>query len=120
MRLNQEDYDEQKEKYERHCNRGGDDRHRCDCRSGNGTVPVVRAVGGLFDSIKPYGTEGENGFTFDNYNAHELLFTVKRALALYKNKDAWDELVMKVKESDFSWRISAEKYMKIYSKLLEW
>ena len=85
-----------------------------------GTVPVVRAVGGLFDSIKPYGSEGENGFTFDNYNAHELLFTVKRALDVYRDKDAWSALVMKAKTSDFSWRISAEKYMKIYKKLLEW
>lgn len=85
-----------------------------------GTVPVVRAVGGLFDSIKPYGSENENGFTFNNYNAHELLFTVKRALDVYKNKDAWNALVMKAKTSDFSWGISAEKYMKIYKKLLEW
>ncbi|MBQ9070442.1 MAG: glycogen synthase [Clostridia bacterium] len=85
-----------------------------------GTVPVVRAVGGLFDSIKPYGSEGENGFTFDNYNAHELLFTVKRALDVYKDKDAWNSLVMKAKISDFSWGISAAKYMKIYNKLLEW
>ena len=85
-----------------------------------GTVPVVRAVGGLFDSIKPYGSEGENGFTFDNYNAHELLFTVKRALDLYKDKESWNNLVMKAKTSDFSWEISADKYMKIYNKLLEW
>ncbi len=85
-----------------------------------GTVPVVRAVGGLFDSIKPYGYEGENGFTFDNYNAHELLFTVKKALDLYKNKDAWSALVMKAKKSDFSWKVSAEKYMRIYNKLLKW
>ena len=85
-----------------------------------GTVPVVRAVGGLFDSIKPYGFEGENGFTFDNYNAHELLFTVKKALDVYRNKKAWDDLVMKAKKSDFSWNISAGKYMRIYNKLLEW
>ena len=85
-----------------------------------GTVPVVRAVGGLFDSIKPYGTDGENGFTFDNYNAHELLFTVKKALDLYSDKTKWNDLVMKAKRSDFSWNISAEKYFKIYKKLLEW
>ena len=85
-----------------------------------GTVPIVRAVGGLFDSIKPYGAEGENGFTFDNYNAHELLFTVKKALDVYNNKDAWNALVMKAKTSDFSWEISADKYVKIYNKLLEW
>ena len=85
-----------------------------------GTVPVVRAVGGLFDSIKPYGFEGENGFTFDNYNAHELLFTVKKALDLYRNKDEWAALAMKAKKSDFSWKVSADKYMQIYNKLLKW
>ncbi len=85
-----------------------------------GTVPVVRAVGGLFDTIKPYGTDGENGFTFDNYNAHELLFTVKRALRLYENKDEWDNLVRKAKATDFSWKNSADRYMKIYKKILEW
>ena len=85
-----------------------------------GTVPVVRAVGGLFDSIKPYGTEDANGFTFDNYNAHELLFTVKRALDLYKDKDAWHKLVMQAKKSDFSWRKSAGEYMRIYKKILNW
>ncbi len=85
-----------------------------------GTVPVVRAVGGLFDTIKPYGAEGENGFTFDNYNAHELLFTVKKALRLYGEKDAWDALVRKAKATDFSWKNSADRYMKIYKKILEW
>jgi len=85
-----------------------------------GTVPVVRAVGGLYDSIKPYGFEGENGFTFDNYNAHELLFTLKKAIDLYDNKKAWDDLVMKAKRSDFSWNVSAGKYMRIYNKLMEW
>lgn len=85
-----------------------------------GTIPVVRAVGGLYDSIKPYGTEGENGFTFNNYNAHELLFTVKRALDLYRSKDKWNELVAKAKNSDFTWNTSAKKYMRIYNKLLEW
>lgn len=85
-----------------------------------GTVPIVRAVGGLYDSIKPYGTDNANGFTFDNYNAHELLFTIKRALELYRNKNEWDELVSKAKSSDFSWGVSAKKYMDIYNKILEW
>lgn len=85
-----------------------------------GTVPVVRAVGGLFDSIKPYGSENANGFTFNNYNAHELLFTVKKAIDLYSDKEKWNELVIKAKSSDFSWGVSARKYMSIYNKLLEW
>ena len=85
-----------------------------------GTVPVVRAVGGLYDSIKPYGAEFSNGFTFNNYNAHEMLFTLKRAIDLYYDKKEWEALMMRAKTSDFSWGISAAKYFKIYNKLLNW
>ena len=86
-----------------------------------GTVPVVRAVGGLYDSIKPYGQEPSNGFTFNNYNAHELLFTVKRAVELHNNdREEWNALVMRAKTSDFSWGISAAKYVKLYNRILAW
>ena len=82
-----------------------------------GTVPIVRAVGGLYDSIIPYGEDGANGFRFDTYNAHELLFTVKRALQLYSNKTEWNKLTASAKASDFSWSKSAEKYISIYNKI---
>lgn len=82
-----------------------------------GTVPVVRSVGGLYDSIKPYGTEGANGFRFDNYNAHELLYTLKSALDLYRNKTEWNKLTNSAKKSDFSWSKSAAEYIKIYKNL---
>ena len=82
-----------------------------------GTVPVVRSVGGLYDSIKPYGTEGANGFRFDNYNAHELLFTLKSAIELYSNKDEWNKLTSSAKKSDFSWSKSAAEYLRIYKNL---
>ena len=85
-----------------------------------GTVPVVRAVGGLYDTIRPYGEDNSNGFSFDNYNAHELLFTVKRALSLYNDKAEWDALVLRAKNSDFSWTNSASKYISIYNKILQW
>ena len=85
-----------------------------------GTIPVVRAVGGLFDSIIPYGEENSNGFRFDNYNAHELLFTVKRALELYKNKTEWDALVIRAMTSNFTWDRSADEYLEIYENLLNW
>ena len=86
-----------------------------------GTVPVVRSVGGLYDSIKSYGEDGSNGFRFDNYNAHELLYTLKRAVSMYNDsKDEWDSLVMRAKLSDFSWEISAGKYMNIYDKMSKW
>ncbi len=82
-----------------------------------GTVPVVRSVGGLFDSIKPYGVEGANGFRFDNYNAHELLFVIKEALELYGDKEKWQALVHSAKSSDFTWNNSATKYVAIYDNL---
>ncbi|MBO5946504.1 MAG: glycogen synthase [Clostridia bacterium] len=81
------------------------------------TVPVVRAVGGLYDSIKPYGTEGQNGFTFNNYNAHELLFTLKAALNLYADKDEWAKLRRDAMNTDFSWDKSAVKYLELYNVL---
>ena len=82
-----------------------------------GTVPVVRSVGGLYDTIKPYGTVGANGFRFDNYNAHDLLFTLKSALDVYKDKKAWNTLTASAKKSDFSWNNSAKEYMTIYNNL---
>jgi starch synthase len=82
-----------------------------------GTVPVVRSVGGLYDTIKPYGTDGANGFRFDNYNAHELLFTLKAALGVYSDKKEWNALSASAKKSDFSWNNSANEYIAIYRNL---
>ena len=82
-----------------------------------GTVPIVRSVGGLYDSIKPWGTEGGNGFRFDNYNAHELLYSIKNAVSLYREPKEWAKIVLAAKKSDFTWKNSAEKYIKIYNKL---
>ena len=84
-----------------------------------GTVPIVRSVGGLYDSIKPWGTEGGNGFRFDNYNAHDLLYSIKNALSLYRDKKEWAKLVAAAKKSDFTWKNSAAKYIKIYNKLTQ-
>ena len=82
-----------------------------------GTVPVVRSVGGLYDSIRTVGEEGANGFRFDNYNAHELLYTIKSALDLYKSKTEWNKLTASAKNSDFTWSNSAAKYIEIYKNL---
>ena len=84
-----------------------------------GTVPIVRSVGGLYDSIKPWGTEGGNGFRFDNYNAHELLYSIKNAVSLYREPKEWAKLVLAAKKSDFTWKNSAAKYVKIYNKLTQ-
>lgn len=83
-----------------------------------GTVPVVRSVGGLYDSIRAYGEEGANGFRFDNYNAHELLFTLKKAIKLYQNKKQWNALTASAKKSNFTWENSAKEYVSIYNNLV--
>ena len=82
-----------------------------------GTVPVVRSVGGLYDSIRTYGEEGANGFRFDNYNAHDMLFTIKDALNLYRDKKQWNALTASAKKSSFTWENSAKEYISIYKNL---
>ncbi len=86
--------------------------------SSYGTIPIVRSVGGLYDSIKNYGEEGANGFRFDNYNAHELLYTIKDALELYKDKKGWNALTASAKKSNFTWENSAKEYVSIYKNLV--
>jgi starch synthase len=81
-----------------------------------GTVPIVRETGGLYDTIKPYNkfTGEGNGFTFANYNAHEMKDAVKRAVELYKDAKKWKALTKAIMDVDFSWDVSAEKYMDLY------
>lgn len=87
-----------------------------------GAVPIVRETGGLKDTVMPYneviGTG--NGFSFANYNAHELLFTVQRAVSIYyENKPVWNNIRLRAMESDFSWDRSANAYIEIYKSLLQ-
>lgn len=81
-----------------------------------GTVPVVRETGGLYDTIKPYNKfDGSgNGFTFANYNAHEMKDAVLRAVELYRDEKSWKEFAKHAMKTDFSWNVSAEKYLKLY------
>ncbi len=85
-----------------------------------GTVPVVRETGGLYDTIKPYNkyTDEGNGFTFANYNAHEMKDAIGRAVELYNDEKKWDALVRKIMDIDFSWNVSAKKYIDLYKKLI--
>ncbi len=85
-----------------------------------GAVPVVRETGGLADTIHPYNVNtGEgNGFSFANYNAHEMMHVLEEALALFRNKEAWDTLVTRVMKMDFSWEASAGQYIELYRSML--
>jgi len=85
-----------------------------------GTVPIVRETGGLKDTVAPYNefTGEGTGFTFANYNAHEMLDTVRRAVKIYEDKAAWKKIVESGMKQDFSWNKSAQEYLQLYNKLL--
>ncbi len=86
-----------------------------------GSIPIVRETGGLKDTVIPFNkyTGEGNGFSFRNYNAYEMLNTLKSAVDLYHNSDAWNNIFHNAINSDFSWRSSSREYIKLYSKLLE-
>ena len=78
------------------------------------TVPIVRETGGLYDSIKPL----VNGYTFTNYNAHDMLYVIREAVADYKNKKVWSQLMYRAATSDVSWTNSAKQYEALYLSML--
>lgn len=79
-----------------------------------GTVPIVRNTGGLSDTIIDYRKPMGNGFLFDNYDADDMIKAIKSAIKLFKDKDKWNKLVRQGMSLDFSWKVSAQKYMKLY------
>jgi starch synthase len=84
-----------------------------------GTVPVVRATGGLDDTIQEYdAAQGTgNGFKFQEYSAAALLSSLKKAITLHRQKERWRPLVQKAMACDFSWEISAREYLRLYQRL---
>jgi len=85
-----------------------------------GTVPIVRETGGLKDTIIPFNqyTGEGNGFSFKNYNAHEFLFTIKRAVDIYNNKPKiWSKIFKNTFKVNYSWTSSAQKYIQLYEKI---
>lgn len=85
-----------------------------------GTVPIVRETGGLKDTVQPYN-EYDNtgtGFSFCNYNAHEMLATIRYAKDVYYNrKREWNKLIDRGMAADYSWAASARKYAELYERL---
>ncbi len=84
-----------------------------------GTIPVVRATGGLDDTIIDYSSYPErgNGFKFENADSYDFMETIKRALRIFKNEKKWRELQLKGMNADFSWKRSAREYMSLYRKM---
>lgn len=81
-----------------------------------GTLPIIRETGGLKDTVLSYNEQtGEgNGFSFTNYNAHDMLHTIRRAIAIYNRKTLRNKLIKAAMSCDYSWQSSAGKYMDMY------
>ena len=85
-----------------------------------GTVPVVRATGGLDDTVEDYSGNGKGtGFKFEKYDAKELLKAIQRALKVYQQPDEWKKIMRNGMSKDFSWEHSAKQYVNLYKELLK-
>lgn len=85
-----------------------------------GSLPIVRETGGLKDTVKPYNkyTGEGTGFSFENINAHELLFTSKNAIKLYReDKKAFTNLIKNAMSEKNDWEESSKSYIKLYEEI---
>lgn len=84
-----------------------------------GTIPVVRATGGLQDSIDELPNGTGNGFKFWGYDPNDLLAAIQRALATFKDKKIWKTMMKRAMEQDFSWEKPAKEYVRIYERIAQ-
>jgi len=84
-----------------------------------GTVPIVRATGGLDDTIEPWDarTGKGTGFKFTDYSGESLLLTVRHALGAYRDQTSWQALMRNGMGKDFSWDASAKEYVRVYERV---
>jgi len=84
------------------------------------SVPIVRETGGLKDTVAPYNeyTGTGNGFTFGPPTAHDMLYTIRRALSFYGDAEHWERIVANGAKNDYGWASSAELYCKLYRELV--
>ena len=89
-----------------------------------GTVPIVRKTGGLADSVVDCTPQTlkkgtATGFVFEEYKSEDLLETIGRAVETYKKTKTWRKLRKICMKQDYSWEVSAEKYVKLYRKMIK-
>lgn len=85
-----------------------------------GALPIVRETGGLRDTVLSYNefTGAGNGFTFLNYNAHDMLYVIERAVGMYRNHpDVWKKLMERAMRGLYGWDQSAHRYVDLYKEL---
>ena len=85
-----------------------------------GTIPIVRATGGLRDSVEPFdsSTGQGTGFVFEEASGDALLAAVNEALTVFADRAAWQRLMQNAMAQDFSWERSATRYVERYRQLL--
>ncbi len=86
-----------------------------------GTIPIVRATGGLDDTVIDIDSKNSKGtgFKFEKYDSNALLKAIERALNFYQDEKAWRKTVINAMEQDFSWKQSAKEYITLYKKILK-
>ncbi|HIU33334.1 MAG TPA: glycogen synthase GlgA [Candidatus Pullichristensenella excrementigallinarum] len=87
-----------------------------------GTLPITRETGGLRDTVLSYNeyTGDGNGFTFLNYNAHDMLHVIERAISIYREeKPVWEKLATRAMRGSYGWDESAKKYLALYEELVK-
>ncbi|MGG3560251.1 glycogen synthase GlgA [Neobacillus rhizosphaerae] len=85
-----------------------------------GAVPIVRETGGLNDTVNAWNefTGEGNGFSFKNFNAHDMLYTIQRAISFYHDREVWETIVTQAMKMDNSWAQSAFRYNQLYAELI--
>src|SRR5436190_23229582 len=84
-----------------------------------GTPPIVRATGGLDDTIDPWDprTKKGTGFKFQEYTGEALLRTIHQALQLYRDQGSWQKLMRNGMSKEFSWRVESREYLRVYERV---
>jgi glycogen synthase len=83
-----------------------------------GSIPIVRRTGGLADTVPDVSQEDGLGFVFDDYSAAAVVSALRRALALFEDKAAWQGLQRRAMLADFSWNASAARYETLYEQAM--
>ncbi len=84
-----------------------------------GTVPIVRAVGGLKDTVKDISEEEGYGITFEDFSLEAASDAISRAVDLYNNTQRYSKVLSRIMKLDFSWKRSAKEYEEMYKSLLK-
>lgn len=85
-----------------------------------GCIPIVRKIGGLYDTVKNYDPASQKGtgFVFDRFDAYSLFAAIIRALETRKYKQVWRDIIVRAMQESNSWEIPAEKYVALYKKAI--